>query len=422
MTPPREETWALRGPLLTPEADGGVRWDRDGALVCAGGAIVYAGHFRGMKGKHKGPVRDVRPWVIAPGFIDTHTHFPQTRIIGQATGPLLAWLRDSVFPEEARFARTPYARTVADEFIDRMLTQGTTCAAIFSSSSERATHALFEKLADRGMRAVAGLTLMNQHCPKALQVKRRDAIQACERLIKRWHDYDRQRLRFGITPRFALSCSKGLLEDAGRLANEATLLVQTHIGETHEEGNKTLEAHGYAHDYLDVYERAGLVHERTILAHAIHLSASEWARTAKAGATIAHCPDSNFFLGSGHMKLNRVQKRGIPVALGSDVAAGRAFSMRRAMASAYDNSLCVGSPAQTRQLYRLATIDGARALHCDEHTGSLERGKDADFILLDVGSPGPSLDDVLSQVLFDNETAAVREVYVRGSRLALTTS
>jgi guanine deaminase len=419
MTRPTEVTQAFRGPLLTPSADGSVRWFSDGALLLAGSRILYAGSHRHAKPRFRGTIRDVRPWIIAPGFVDTHTHFPQTRIIGQATGPLLAWLEGSVFPEEARFKRTAYAKSVADTFIDRMLEAGTTCAAIYSSSHIRATDVLFEKLAERGMRAVAGLTLMNQRCPGAVRVTRQAAMRGCERLAKRWHGHDKGRLRLAITPRFALSCSRGLLEDAGKLAAEAGLIVQTHIAETRHEGSQTLAAHSYANDYLDVYERAGLIHERTILAHAIHLSAGEWRRIAEADAAVSHCPDSNFFLGSGHMKLNRALGRGIRVALGSDVAAGRSFSMRRAMASAYDNSLCVKSAAELERLYRLATIDGARVLHCEAQTGSLEAGKDADFILLDVGTPGGSLAEVLSQVLFDNDQLGVRACFVRGRRLAL---
>src|SRR5262249_22702221 len=136
------------------------------------------------------PVLDVRPAVITPGFVDAHVHFPQTRIIGSASGPLLAWLESSVFPEEARFREEAYARRVAHEFVSRMLAVGTTTAVASSSSSLRATDLLFDELDRSGMRAIAGLTLMDQACPEEVRVPREEAIVACEELVARWHGKD----------------------------------------------------------------------------------------------------------------------------------------------------------------------------------------------------------------------------------------
>jgi guanine deaminase len=405
--------WAVRGRILTPTEKGSTLFLDDGVVaVDDRGRIVDVGPR--TKVRHLGPLYDVHPALVLPGFVDAHVHFPQTRIIGRATGPLLEWLKRSVFPEEARFAREPYASAVADEFIDRMLGAGTTTAAIFSSSSERATEVLFERLAARGMRALVGLTLMDRRAPKALVVNRQDAMRACNKLIARWHDHD-GRLRFAVTPRFALSCSRALLRDAGRLAAQHELAVQTHISENAAECAATRSAHPYARDYLGVYEHAGLVGSRTILAHAVHLSQSEWKRVRRAGSSVAHCPDSNFFLGSGRMPLHRAQ--GVNVALGSDVSAGRSFSLRRAMASAYDNAMCLDEPLAPAELLRMATLAGAHALGWGHVTGSLEPGKEADIVVLRLPTPASTLDEVLAALVFDTDAVGVEACYVRGSRV-----
>src|SRR5690606_26640269 len=132
-------------------------------------------------------------------------------------------------------------------------------------------------------------------------------------------------LEFAITPRFAPTCSRALMEAAARLAADHGLLVQTHVAETPAEGEAALREHPWARDYIDIYDRVGLLSGRAVLAHGIHLSPREWDRIAAAGAALAHCPDSNFFLGSGRMRLAEARARAVPVALGSDVGAGRSF-------------------------------------------------------------------------------------------------
>lgn len=406
---------AYRARLLTPTASGMAYFDDGLLIVDADGRIDYAGRWRPRAAP---PV--VQHWpgsLLMPGFVDAHVHFPQTRIIGRAAGPLLDWLERVVFPEEARFSRRAYARSVADEMIDHMLAAGTTTAGIFSSSSAAATDVLFERLAERGMRALVGLTLMDVRSPRALKVGREVAMRAARDLLRRWHGRDGDRLRFAITPRFALSCSRAMLEAAGALAREHQLPVQTHIGETRAELRATRAAHPWARDYLDVYDKTGLIGERTVLAHCIYLSAREWNRLRDAGARVAHCPDSNFFLGSGRMSLLEATRRNIVVALGSDVAAGRSFSLRRAMAAAYDNALCLGRQLELATLVRMATLGGAEALGIGDRVGSLEQGKEADFVVLIPPVHVRTLDEILAWLVFDGDDLLVTTCYVRGRML-----
>lgn len=406
---------AYRGRILTPtEAGGELQFLADGLMVVEDGRIASIAPFE--RATVSCPILDFHPRILLPGFIDTHVHFPQTRVIGSASGPLLDWLERTVFPEEARFRSDDYARAVAREFTRKLLASGTTTSTIFSSSSESATAVLFEQLAEVGLRAVVGLTLMDQHAPEALCVPREEALAACERLIAAWHGHDGGRLSFAITPRFALSCSRRLMEDAARLAAAHDLVIQTHIAENLAEGVAVLSAHPYGGDYLGIYEAAGLVTRRTLLAHAIHLSPAEWDRIAAREASVAHCPDSNFFLGSGRMQLSEALRRGVKVGLGSDVAAGRSFNLRRAMAYAYDNALTLGQRLDPEALLTMATLGGARALGLSAATGSLEVGKDADFIALRLPAHVESKAQILGQIAFGEE-GAVERVLVRGRPL-----
>jgi guanine deaminase len=180
-----------------------------------------------------------------------------------------------------------------------------------------------------------------------------------------------------------------------------------------------LAEHPFAADYLGVYEAVGLLGSRTLFAHAIHLSASEWDRLAASGARVAHCPDSNFFLGSGRMSLAAARARRVPVGLGSDVAAGRSFDMRRAMAYAYDNALCLGDRLGAEDLFTMATLGGAQALGLDAVTGSLEVGKEADFVALALPSPAATAGEVLAQVTFAGGVRVV-SAFVRGARVGVS--
>lgn len=360
------------------------------------------------------PVLDLRPAVLLPGFIDAHLHYPQTRITGSASGTLLEWLERSAFPEENRFADPAYAARVADEFAGRLFAAGTTTCAAFSSAHPTATDRLFAALQRAGLRAFAGLTLMDQACPEALRLPPDDAILAARDLIAKWHGHDQGRLHFAITPRFAPSCSRALLEAAAQLAAEHGLLIQTHVAEQPAEAAAALSAHPWAADYLDIYDRAGLLGPRTLLAHAIHLSPREWDRLAEAGASVAHCPDSNFFLGSGRMPVAEPRRRGVPVALGSDVGGGRTFELRRAMSHAFDSALCLGERLSPAELLRMATLGGAEALGLADRIGSLEPGKEADFLAVRCPGHAATEAEILAQIAFAGDESRVERVYVRG--------
>lgn len=402
----------VRGTLLTPDPaarrltrheDAVVHIDAEGTIVSVEDAAVHPSMPVTWPGT-----------VILPGFVDAHIHFPQTRILGSASGPLLDWLQSSVFPEEARFAERSYARTVAVDFCESMLRQGTTCAGIFSSSHPGATDELFAELARRGLRAQAGLTLMNRGAPPEVLLATEPALEAAEGLIARWHGHDRDRLRFCVTPRFALSCDDALLRGAADLAARHGLFLQTHLSENDEELRQTAKAFPGRADYLAVYEDFGFVGERSIFAHCIHLSDDEWQRMAQHRAGVAHCPDSNFFLGSGCMPLARALGHGARVGLGTDMGAGRTFSLQRVASSAYDASLFCGESVAPEELLWLATRGGAITLGFGDRVGCIASGFEADLVAIDVPEGIPD-DRFYDALLFRHDTAAVRATVVRGT-------
>ena len=352
--------------------------------------------------------------VLVPGFVDAHVHFPQTRILGSASGPLLPWLERSVFPEEARFAEARYAAAVAWEFCEQLVRHGTTCAAIYSSSHPIAAELLFTELERRGLRGTVGLTLMDRGAPPELLLAAGPALAACEALVASWHGRDQGRLRFCVTPRFALSCTPALLRGAGELAERHALPVQTHLAENHDEISATARAFPGAKDYLDVYEEHGLCGPRSLFAHCIHLSEGAWDRMAVRGAAVAHCPDSNFFLGSGCMHLGAPTSRGLRVGLGTDVGAGRSFSLRQVMAGAQAAARSVGARVGPEALLWHATRGGARAMGLEATLGCLAPGYEADVVALDVPDYVQGEAALLDAIAFRRDAGAVRATLVRG--------
>jgi guanine deaminase len=400
--------------------DAVITWSAEGVVR----AVETARDYEAREGELPPVTHPGGVWL--PGFIDTHVHYPQTQIIGSASGPLLAWLERSVFPEEARFAHEGYAERVAERFCDQLLQQGTTSASIYSSSHPGATDVLFKTLSRRGLRAEAGLTLMDRGAPEALLRPAEEALEACEALVERWHGHDEGRLRFCVTPRFGLSCTPALLRGAGLLARSRGLWVQTHISENPLELEATAAAFPTARDYLAVYEDLGLLHERTLLAHCIWLSEGEWDRLSAARATVTHCPDSNLFLGSGQMPIGEALSRGVRVGLGSDVGAGRSFSLRRAAARAYDASRITGASVTPSELLWLATRGGALATGRGDEVGCVAEGYEADLVCVALPpdlevpsglSEGERVELIASRLVFCEDWQGVREVRVRGRQV-----
>lgn len=396
----------FRARLLTPVSPDQALYLEDALVEVEAGRLVRVEPWDGGLAD-----QDLRPGLLAPGFVDAHLHFPQTRIVGAATGPLLAWLARSTYPEEQRFAEPSHAEAVARIFLTATAAAGTTLALAYGSVHPAATHALLAEADRRGLRLIAGPVLMDENCPEALRLPVDRAIPALEELAETWHGKD-GRLEVAVVPRFAVSCSMPLMAAAGELARRRGLWATTHLSESPAECDSATTHFGTA-DYLAVYEAAGLVHERSIFAHCIHLSQSEWDRFAAAGAVVAHCPDSNFFLGSGRMPVAEVRGRGIPVAMGTDVAAGRSFRVPRILSSAYDNALATGVELDPRQLLWWGTRGGALALQ-HEHVGALQAGLEADMALYELPEWVDTEDEALAWLIFDHDAPRPLKTWVRG--------
>ena len=407
---------AIRGDMLAPgHGSRSMELKRDYVL-----AVDRAGRIRSFDPAPSGcDIPVTRPGTVwLPGFIDTHVHCPQTRVIGSASGPLLDWLNTSIFPEEARFADRLYATETARLFCRSLIAQGTTTAAVYSTSHVEGTDALFQAMSDAGLRGLIGLTLMNRGAPEALCVSTEQAMRESEFLIERWHLADEGRLEFCVTPRFAISCTPDLLAAAGQLAQRFDLPIQTHISENHDEIAATAELFPEARDYLDVYERAGLTNNRTILAHCVHFDDAQWQRVETLGCGVSHCPDSNFFLGSGLMPLAKAQAFGVKLGLATDVGAGRTFSLRRVAASAFDTAKLTGAETSANELLWYATAGGAQVLGLEQRIGFLDVGWDADLVAIELDDPDFEDVGVLwDQLVFRHDAGPVAAAYVRGRRL-----
>lgn len=318
-----------------------------------------------------------------PGFIDTHTHYPQAEILGAPGESLLNWLNRYTFPTELKFQNPEYCKKIADFFIREMLRNGTTTAAVFGTVHSESVNTFFERCHQSNLCMVAGKVMMDRNAPADLCDTPESAFQESETLIHRWHNVGR--LKYALTPRFAPTSSPLQLKLAGNLLkSHPGVYLHTHLSETKDEIQWVKRLFPMARYYLDVYEQAGLLGSHSIFAHGIYLKQNELSQLAEAGASIAHCPTSNLFLGSGLFNLTPFQNRGITVGLGSDIGAGTSFSMLKTMCEAYKIQKLQQNSIDPLYLFYIATLGGARCLKLDHQIGSLQPGYDADFIVLDL--------------------------------------
>ena len=410
---------ALAGPSA-------VHHHEHGAVVVGDdGRILYAGAAAALPGTFAGATRiDHGDRLLMPGLIDTHVHFPQWRMLAAPGRDLLEWLERFTFREEARYADRMHAEAAAEAFLDRLLENGTTCAAAYSSSHAVAADALFAAAEARGMAIATGKTLMDRACPESVRDDPEIGARESAALIARWHR--RGRARYVITPRFAITSTETQLRLAGELlADNPTCLMQTHLSESPREIETVRALFPQATSYTDVYDRFGLLGPRSLFGHSIHLDEAEMRRLSETGSTAVHCPTSNLFLGSGLFDLARLEdpERPVRVGLATDVGGGTSWSMLSTCGRAIEVARLKGGDLTATRAFYFATLGNARALGLDGEIGALEVGRMADFVVLDPRATAVlAARDDLSETLEDRlfalavlgDDRCVRDTWVAG--------
>jgi guanine deaminase len=396
---PDRPPFTLRARVLTPLAAGGVTDHVDGVVdVGAVGRIEWVGSasdWTARKSSADAPEAiDLRPLVLLPGMVDLHAHLPQLPNAGLGAGlDLLTWLDRYIFPLERRFDDAEDAARLAPAAFRTFAAAGTTTLLAYGAVYKASMDGAFRAAEAHGIRAILGKVMMDRITydetiePSTILDR---SLRESEELIARWHGADDGRLGYAVTPRFAISCTAEMLRESAALAVRTGAWWQTHVSEDPGEIAEVARLFPEARDYVDVYDRAGGLGSRTILAHAIHLSDRELARLVETDTRVAHCPSSNLFLASGIMPLARYREVGLGVGLGSDVAGGPDPSIFTVMqVGAYAQAALRTVAGETRPMFgpldwlRLGTYDGARALGLEDRIGSIEAGKEADLIAVD---------------------------------------
>jgi guanine deaminase len=356
----------------------------NGAVAFQDGEILSTGDFAEVSVRHPGAeLIDERDAFLLPGLVDTHVHWPQLGAIGGMGLELLDWLRTRTLPEEVKLADLDYARPLARDFMHGLARNGTTTALVFGTHFPDAQEVFFESAADSGLRIASGLVVSDRDLLPELRATAAEAHDAALALGRRWHGSGR--LRYAVTPRFSISCSEEMLESCASVAAELDdALVTTHLNENRAEVEAVLDLFDGAGDYLETYERHGLVGPRTVMAHNVHPTDAELSRMAAASASVAHCPSSNGFLGSGIFPMRRHLDRDVGFGLGTDVGAGTGLSVLKEGLVAYQGQMIAADPIRLTpaHLLWLATRAGAGVLGLGDTVGDLSPGRAADMVLL----------------------------------------
>jgi len=368
------------------------------------------------------PVHRYQDRLIMPGFVDTHTHFPQLEVIGRMGHTLLDWLENYTFPAEARFSDLSHAQRAAQVFLQELSRHGVTTASVFATVHPESADAFFEIAQASRLRMICGKVLMDTNCPKNLCDGSDHGMAQTESLISRWHGRDR--LRYSLTPRFAPTSSPEQMRAVGALLQDHPgLHLQSHLAETRQELDWVARLYPHHPSYLDVYQHFGHLGRGTIMGHCIYLSDGDRRVMADTQTAIAFCPSSNLFLGSGLFDLQSALQAGISVGLASDVGGGTSPSMLKTMLDAYKVLKLRDQTLSPEYAFYLATLGGASALGLESVIGSLEAGKEADLIVVNPeatpllahrAAASESLSDLLSALITLGDERCIEACYIQG--------
>jgi guanine deaminase len=404
---------------------GAVSVIEDGAVLVAAGRIGAVGEAASVlkQAPQDAIVDDHAGKLVMPGFIDTHIHYPQTRVIASYGAQLLEWLQKYTFVEEQKLRARGHADLVARFFLDELARQGTTTAMVYCTVHPESVDAFFEESLKRNARMIAGKVMMDRNAPAGLTDDAQRGYDESRALIARWRG--RGRLDYAVTPRFAVTSSEAQLEAAGALLKEtAGAYMQTHLDENLAEIAFVKQQFPWAATYLAVYQRYGLLGPRSVFGHCIHLETSEVEALAASRSVAAFCPTSNLFLGSGLFDMKRLNEAGVRVSLATDVGGGTSYSMLETANEAYKVLQMGGQSWPAAQAFYQMTLGNARALGLETRIGSIAEGFEADLVVLDSrATPAmahrmDSVEGDLAEELFIlmmlGDDRAVSETYVAG--------
>ena len=406
----------------------------DGLMVVdnKSGKIIDVGNFSDLRSSWdiSNNLIHFRDRLIMPGFVDTHVHYPQYKVIASYGTSLLEWLNKYTFVEEQRFSDVAYADQIANLFLDELIKNGTTSVMTFCTSFKQSVEAFFNAAENRNLRMVAGKVMMDRHAPDELCDNPDNSYSDSKELIEKWHN--KGRLRYAVTPRFAPTSSSSQLKQAARLLNEYPsddqtkgVLLQTHLNENDEEIAWVNDLFPDSNSYFGVYEDHGITGNRSVFGHCIHNTEEEYQRMAKTGSKVSLCPTSNLFLGSGLFELEKLESYGIGVSLASDVGGGDSFSMFKVMNEAYKICRLNDFNLDPIKAFYLTTLGAAKVLDMNDSIGNFEVNKEADFIVIDLNATeiisqknkiAMGVNDILFNLMTLGDDRLIDEVFILGQR------
>lgn len=359
------------------------RYLEDGLLTLREGKVVSLESWQIAEGRvDHSRVTDLRGKLIVPGFIDTHIHYPQTEMIGAFGEQLLEWLNQYTFPVESQYHCPDHAAKMSAFFLHQLLSNGTTTALVFGTVHKQSVDSLFSASQQLDMRLIAGKVMMDRNAPEYLTETPEESYQHTRELIERWHR--RGRLSYALTPRFAPTSSPELLDKVRQLREEfPDVWMHTHLSENQQEIAWVKALFPERAGYLDVYHHHQLTGKRSVFAHCLHLEDTEWQCLHDTDSSIAFCPTSNLFLGSGLFNIKRCWQQGVRMGIGTDVGAGTTFNLLQTLGEAYKVGQLQQYKLSACEAFYHATLGGAHALDLDDVIGNFNPGKEADFVVLD---------------------------------------
>ncbi|XP_046982473.1 guanine deaminase isoform X1 [Schistocerca americana] len=428
-------TFAIVGTIVHSTELSTITVIENGVLHVADGKIVSVGSG-GDAPEGVTTVRLTSNQFLMPGLIDSHIHAPQYPNMGLGYDKtLLDWLDTYTYPMETKYSDVEFAQTVYRKIVERTLQCGTTTACYFTTIHPETALLLAQEAAAQGQRALVGKVCMNVNAPDNYTETTEQSVTSTQQFVQDVANLGCDLVKPVITPRFAISCDMELMTKLGKLAQQNNLHVQSHISENEGEVQTVAEMYPNCANYAEVYDKAGLLTSKTVMAHGVLLKPEEVALLKERGTSISHCPTSNINLRSGVCPVRTLLQSGLTVGLGTDVSGGSTESLLDVMRSALSVSVQKGfddssqQPLSYKEVFYLATMGGANALSMGNEVGCFKAGMHFDALVVDLNAgPGTVVFEdlplkpleMVQKFIYCGDDRNITAVFVEGRELKAT--